>query len=455
MRRTLVSRKARKRRIAENAEMNGENYYNRQIVVKVDVPPIGSTTPDQKAAEITAAPTAGPRLLPTNDDGYLRNPSPNSDPPPGTAGYPRPPPGSDGFAISQDPYGPPPSVRSDPNLRTQFSDTSMRSNRSDGPVYPPRARGGYPPRGRGRPYGGPRGFPPGGDSRGGHRFGPPRRARGGPPPGYPPRNRGYTPNGYAGYGPGPGFGARDNPMMNNGNPRDRDIELQASSGAARLASGKTGNITGPDFEPRGAENPKSPTSVYSMDASYVPPRSNWNPQEYPIRELPTEQIPPISPLGPNTQPRDMTRSPPALRPHPPSSYYEDLEPRFALPITGVESTDVPSALVPGSSGEPLTRSSYDDFPVGPRSPAASETSHFTSISQRGINPKWRPPESETPKAKLQQRQDVLLNSNPDFALPAGRVRANTVAGGRMPPPPPMPTIPGTPTGIRNEGKFQF
>ena len=30
MRRTLVSRKARKRRIAENAEMSGENYYNRQ-----------------------------------------------------------------------------------------------------------------------------------------------------------------------------------------------------------------------------------------------------------------------------------------------------------------------------------------------------------------------------------------------------------------------------------------
>lgn len=30
MRRTLVSRKARKKRIAENAEMSGENFYNRQ-----------------------------------------------------------------------------------------------------------------------------------------------------------------------------------------------------------------------------------------------------------------------------------------------------------------------------------------------------------------------------------------------------------------------------------------
>src|SRR5947209_18688528 len=30
MRRTLVTRKARKKRIAENAEMNGENYYSRQ-----------------------------------------------------------------------------------------------------------------------------------------------------------------------------------------------------------------------------------------------------------------------------------------------------------------------------------------------------------------------------------------------------------------------------------------
>lgn len=43
MRRTLVSRKARKRRIAENAEMNGENYYNRQAGIPPVVAPLPPT----------------------------------------------------------------------------------------------------------------------------------------------------------------------------------------------------------------------------------------------------------------------------------------------------------------------------------------------------------------------------------------------------------------------------
>ena len=53
MRRTLVSRKARKRRIAENAEMNGENYYNRQaatgpVPAPITAPSIATTT-DRKS----------------------------------------------------------------------------------------------------------------------------------------------------------------------------------------------------------------------------------------------------------------------------------------------------------------------------------------------------------------------------------------------------------------------
>ena len=39
MRRTLVSRKARKKRIAENAEINGDNYYSRENTMKADSPP--------------------------------------------------------------------------------------------------------------------------------------------------------------------------------------------------------------------------------------------------------------------------------------------------------------------------------------------------------------------------------------------------------------------------------
>ncbi|KMU87031.1 hypothetical protein CIHG_04971 [Coccidioides immitis H538.4] len=111
----------------------------------------------------------------------------------------------------------------------------------------------------------------------------------------------------------------------------------------------------------------------------------------------------IALMRPSTQPRDMTRSPPNINPHPPSSYYEDVEPRFALPMNGVESADVPSSLVPGSSGEPLLQNSSDGLPGGARSSAVSEASHFTSISQRGINPKWRPADSENPKPKIHQQ----------------------------------------------------
>ncbi|KFY43155.1 hypothetical protein V494_02085, partial [Pseudogymnoascus sp. VKM F-4513 (FW-928)] len=58
MRRTLVSRKARKRRIAENAEMNGENFYNRQAATGPLPPPI--TAPS--ISTTTATPANGDKL---------------------------------------------------------------------------------------------------------------------------------------------------------------------------------------------------------------------------------------------------------------------------------------------------------------------------------------------------------------------------------------------------------
>ncbi|KAK2075156.1 hypothetical protein P8C59_009305 [Phyllachora maydis] len=45
MRRTIVSRKARKRRIAENAEMSGQNYYSRQAQTTATVALGGATQP--------------------------------------------------------------------------------------------------------------------------------------------------------------------------------------------------------------------------------------------------------------------------------------------------------------------------------------------------------------------------------------------------------------------------
>jgi hypothetical protein len=87
-----------------------------------------------------------------------------------------------------------------------------------------------------------------------------------------------------------------------------------------------------------------------------------------------------------------------------TGYYEDVDPRFAEPFNAPPPGSLPSALVPGVSNPHLNSSNHSlntsdpnlihNPPFendGSRSPAASEASHFTSVSQRGINPNWRPP----------------------------------------------------------------
>jgi hypothetical protein len=73
--------------------------------------------------------------------------------------------------------------------------------------------------------------------------------------------------------------------------------------------------------------------------------------------------------------------------------------------------------VQGSNDFLLT--SYDSLPLasGQRSPGNnSESSHFTSVSQRGVNPAWGAPR----RPHGPSREDVLLDGNPDFSLPPGR-----------------------------------
>lgn len=95
----------------------------------------------------------------------------------------------------------------------------------------------------------------------------------------------------------------------------------------------------------------------------------------------------------------------------------------------------------------------DAIPDGARSPAAaSESSHFTSVSQRGINPNWRPgmpvqgppgygqrTEVTSASAVQRRKEDVILSANPDFSLPAvgrggGRGRGMRGRGGGVPAP---------------------
>ena len=255
MRRTLVSRKARKKRIAENADMNGQNYYENvgrvnqarlmaDELPRADSPPpmSGSTAVDmQKQGGVAQFATfemkrqnthsgdSGDGTTPpaTNDDRAPLNPYGMRDPSIHSASTGRGPrpygaehaaPMSMGGRMSmdsngaprrpsRDQYGNPVSpigmAAGDPPpgpLRHQGSRGSLGSDRSNG--Y--RGRGGYGP--PGRAYGPPRGGY--GPPRGG--YGPPRggfRGQGPPPPGW--RGRG-GPRGGMMPRPGPpppGYGA--------------------------------------------------------------------------------------------------------------------------------------------------------------------------------------------------------------------------------------------------------
>lgn len=145
------------------------------------------------------------------------------------------------------------------------------------------------------------------------------------------------------------------------------------------------------------------------------------------------------------------------------AYYEDVDPRFVAPeIDTARQTQatqssgaVPSSLMPGISQAPSDlqqaqhptietinpSSSYEELQDGQMSPA----SDMTSISQRGVNPNWRPgtegaggqrsgqanlgvPGRREQRQQQQQQRDMLLSSNPDFELPAG-----SGPHGRIPP----------------------
>lgn len=222
MRRTLVSRKARKKRIAENAEMSGENYYNRQG--GATIPPIataaipmasgalGSETKEPAFASFDMQKSATDQSR-TSDERMpltartLSNTSPTN--PNNRIPMPGVPAGNERFANQRggmngnggpgrpyngprDEFGnplPPSAAFGASRSRDPSQDSQMRN------AYPTmRGRGGPMMRGRGG-YG-----PPG---RGG--YGPPPGSRGGYGP--PPSSSGSygPPSGRGGYGPGPNY----------------------------------------------------------------------------------------------------------------------------------------------------------------------------------------------------------------------------------------------------------
>lgn len=228
MRRSLVSRKARRKRIQENAEMNGANYFE-ALGQKQAANAMGNNVAISVVSDLPRAesppPLTGGSTAPLNDKSnstfttFDSNPSPEdkvplrmNNAPPAMGGGPlyggqAPRPRNGSVPRQFDQYGNPVAPMGRPSLE---SARSGRSNRSEprymGGVggrggYPPNGRGGYPPRGgpmmRGGPgmRGGYRGPPRGGPGMGpspGAMSGP---GRGGPPPGYGPQDR-YTPSPY-------------------------------------------------------------------------------------------------------------------------------------------------------------------------------------------------------------------------------------------------------------------
>lgn len=222
MRRTLVSRKARKRRIAENAEMSGENYYNRQnaAAVALNDPNPDPVKTDTKEPFVSSPTADGPTFATFRTN--TRESDDDRTPLNARAQLPNDFTVSDGrsrgngmapTALRDEPTLPPPPGPYGPDLRGHPLPSDARMNGPGGPQPPgfgSRGRGGYPPRGggggygRGGPYGAPRGR---GGPMGPMRGGPGMRGRGGyrgPPPtdyGLAPPGANY---GYEAYGAPPG-----------------------------------------------------------------------------------------------------------------------------------------------------------------------------------------------------------------------------------------------------------
>lgn len=277
MRRTLVSRKARKKRIAENAEMNGTNFYANQAqpqqiaeqLPKAESPPplsSGNTVNGDKMPEFATfelQKKSEDRTPLTQPNGSIR--SANSGPGAGTftddessryggpgrtgrspgPGGRRPPP-VDQYGNPLPPNGP---YGGPPGLRHQGSNNTMGSNRSGGP--PPfygRGRGG-PPR-----YGG----------------------RGGPPP---PGFRGPPPPGWN--------GGRGGPMMMGGRGQ------RGPPPPGYNAYDDRPNAYGGPFPPQGRNQSPGPPGPYGMPRNMSPPRNVSPPQNMP----PPRNMPPPQQMG--------------------------------------------------------------------------------------------------------------------------------------------------------------
>ncbi|RGP62120.1 hypothetical protein FLONG3_10326 [Fusarium longipes] len=497
MRRTLVSRKDRQKRIAENAEMSGQNYYNRTAQDKPAVddgitrqptlpsqPGGGNGVHDNLPA--FASFDQKNRSDQTSEEIPLtRRTTSNRSP-----GVPHEPVNAGEAAAfnrtpqrqgSRDQFGNPMDNDTDPYATRRGPSPSMsnRGRGNGGPGYrggrggygrggydnygaPMRGRGGYGPPGRGGygPRGGRGGsrppgrgaFGPGGMRGGpnlpGHNNGPyDRRPSPGqnyasdiqpsePSNGYSSTNPSVPSlNTYTAYRPESSLPRAESPPPLPGTEPatvgGRAVEMDATPTVQDNQRGNYGQLRDSDADvagmvglqqgqiPQRHDTIMSEGSKYSTDEQYALPRAAWSQGDGRNSPKAPSPLAVSHPPGRNTPP--ITQQPAAVGN---SNYYEDVDPRFA--------TEAP--LANNNLQPPPIEPIYEDIHAnnaGARSPAESEHSTFTSISQRGINPRWNPgpppplpyqqgpPHRRPVHQQQQQRQDMLLDT-PDFQLPNSR-----------------------------------
>ena len=272
MRRTVVSRKARKKRIAENAEMSGENFYNRQAqeVVVAPVVPAQPTIPmlsganggadklpefaafekkDDRSSDERVPLTARSPSDRSNSNTYVNDTSTSPMDSAPRRSLSNTPIAVDQYGNAlppQDAYG----VRRGPSMERM-------NTRGPGGMGPPggyRGRGGYGGPGRGG-YGGYGTPPPNGRG-----YGPQGRGGYGPPPGnrggYGPPSRGSMRGGRP---PPPGYDRRPSPGMNGMNYGPGPYGVRQPSPASTAAPPYMNNPSMPSVSSEGynAYNPNT------------------------------------------------------------------------------------------------------------------------------------------------------------------------------------------------------
>ncbi|KAJ8098617.1 SUR7/PalI family-domain-containing protein [Lipomyces tetrasporus] len=204
--------------------------------------------------------------------------------------------------------------------------------------------------------------------------------------------------------------------------------------------------------PRRTETPGI-TSV--VNAEYVPPRQAWRDEDISGQDRMEEQEQPgrrrrngntseyyddvdpqyadevvsstntaytqtVSPISPTSSPSARGLYSEFLPPPRNASgqgYYQRQNPRVVMPSPQGPARN--GSYVPRQAHPPEYRGQQQQqyAPAPPQSPDGSVVSNFTSVSQRGVNPRYyqQPPNVPLPQSRP-DRSDVVLRGNPDFEL---------------------------------------